>query len=346
MPEEEPHLDATTKSRGPIRKPTLIDREMLERIMGLDDYLVAVESAFRAHAEGRTSQPMPLHIEVDSGGFHAKGAFVMGPGERPAGYVAVKVNSNFPGNPAKGLPTIQGAVLLYDATDGVLLAILDSMEITSKRTAAASALAAKHLARADARTVAICGCGEQGRAQLAAIARVRRIERAFAWDADVQKARGFASEMGAALGFEVTPVTRLRDATLASDIIVTATTSQAPFLTRDCVRPGTFVAAIGADNPHKSELHPDLFIDTKVVVDSFEQASVMGDLHHAMEAKTMARNPAIYAELTEIVAGRKPGRENDDEITIFDSTGLAIQDVASAAVAYASFLKRGSRCSD
>jgi len=335
-------LDATTKSRGPIRKPALIDREMLERIMSLDDYLVAVESAFRAHAEGRTKQPMPLHIEVDNGGFHAKGAFVA----LDRAWVAVKVNSNFPGNPAKGLPTIQGAVLLYDAADGVLLAILDSMEITSKRTAAASALAAKHLARADARTIAILGCGEQGRAQLAAIARVRRIERAYAWDADAQKARAFASEMGTALGIEILPVTSLRDATLASDIIVTATSSPTPFLTPDCVRRGTFIAAIGADNPHKSELHPDLFIETKVVVDSFEQASVMGDLHHAMEAKTMTRDPTIYAELAEIVAGRKPGRENDDEITIFDSTGLAIQDVASAAVAYARFLKRGSPCSD
>lgn len=316
-----------------MEQPTVINRESLARLMGLDDYVAAVEAAFRAHAEGRTSQPMPLHIEVDGGGFHAKGAFVAL--DRP--YVAVKVNSNFPGNPQRGLPTIQGAALLYDAVDGRLLAILDSMEITSKRTAATSALAARHLARADARTVAICGCGEQGRAQLAAIARARSIERAFAWDADTGKADAFAREMSAAHAIEVTAVATLREATLAADIIVTATSSQAPFLTRDCIRPGAFIAAIGADNPHKSELHPDLFVGTKVVVDSLDQAAVMGDLHHAIDAGKATRE-SVHAELADLVAGRKPGRTNDAEITIFDSTGLAIQDVASAVAAYARFI--------
>ena len=197
----------------------------------------------------------------------------------------------------------------------------------------ASALAAHHLARLDARTLGICGCGEQGRAQLAAMARARPIARAFAWDADAGKAGAFAREMSAALAIEVKAVATLREATLAADIIITATSSQAPFLTRDCVRPGTFIAAIGADNPHKSELHPDLFAGTKVVVDSLEQASVMGDLHHAIDAGRATR-ASVHAELADLVAGRKPGRVDDVEITIFDSTGLAIQDVASAAVAY------------
>jgi alanine dehydrogenase len=331
MPGEEPHLE----------KPAFIDRELLVRLMGLDDYVAAVEAAFRAHAEGRTSQPMPLHIEVEGGGFHAKGAFVAL--DRP--YVAVKVNSNFPGNPRRGLPTIQGAALLYDAADGRLLAILDSLEITSKRTAAASALAARHLARSDARTVAICGCGEQGRAQLAAIARARRIERAFAWDADAGKAGVFAREMGAALAIEVTAVATLTEATLVADIIVTATSSHAPYLTHDCVRPGTYIAAIGTDNPHKSELRPDLFIGTKVVVDSLEQAAVMGDLHHAIEAGKATRE-AVHAELADVVVGRKPGRTDDKEITIFDSTGLAIQDVASAAAAYSRLRESGGLTSD
>lgn len=311
-------------------QPIVINRELLARLMGLDDYEAAVEAAFRAHAEGRTSQPMPLHIEVDGGGFHAKGAFVA----LDRAYVAVKVNSNFPGNPRRGLPTIQGAALLYDAADGRLLAILDSLEITSKRTAAASALAARHLARLDARTIAICGCGEQGRAQLGAIARVRPIERAFAWDADAGKAGAFARGMSAALAIEVRAVATLDEATLASDIIVTATSSQAPFLTRDCVRPGTFIAAIGADNPHKSELHPHLFVGTKVVVDSLEQAAAMGDLHHAIGAGRATRE-SVHAELADLIAGRKPGRTDGAEITLFDSTGLAIQDVASAAAAYA-----------
>jgi len=318
-------LDAIAKSLPPF-----LDRECLARLMGLDDYFGAVESAFLAHAEGRTNMPLPLHIAVEGGGFHAKGAMV-------GRYVAVKVNSNFPANPARGLPTIQGAVLLYDAADGRLLAVLDSMEITSKRTAAASALAARHLARADARTLAILGCGEQGRAHLAALWSARPVERAYAWDAAAQKARDFAQEMGDALEIDIAAVQELRDATLASDIIVTATSSQVPFLARADVRPGTFIAAIGADNPHKSELDPDLFIDTKVVVDSFEQASTMGDLHHAL-SRCEGRG-IIHAELAEVVSGRKRGRTDDIEITVFDSTGLAIQDVASAAIAYTRFLE-------
>jgi len=300
-------------------EPLLISRRELASLMDLDAYYRAVESAFRAHAEGRAAVPMPLHIAVEGGGFHAKGAFIdAGPEER---FAAVKVNSNFPGNPERGLPTIQGAVLLYDAQDGRLLAILDSAEITSKRTAAAGAVAACHLARRDSRTIGICGCGEQGRAQLAAIARVLPIERAWAWDMDFAAAERFAKEMSKSVRFEVTPVREIADA----DVIVTATSAREPFLRT--VPPGTFIAAIGADNPHKSEIHPDLMATAKVVTDLTSQAIAMGDLHHAPGV-------AVHAELGEILAGRKPGRESDAEIIVFDSTGVAIQDVAAAACAY------------
>jgi alanine dehydrogenase len=309
--------------------PPFVDREMLRWLMGPGEYLAAAEAAFLAHAEGRTRLPLPLHIEVDAGGFHAKGAFVA----LDRAWVAVKVNSNFPGNPAKGLPTIQGAVLLYDADDGTLLAILDSMEITAKRTAAASALAARLLARDDARTVAIVGCGEQGRAQLEALANVRKLERAYAWDADTDRAAAYAREMSASLGIEVMAASSLGEATRAADIIVTATSSRVPFLLPDLVRPGTFIAAVGADNPHKSELAPELFGRATWVVDSLEQAAVMGDLHHAMAA-SLATREGVHAELADVVAGRKQGRASAREITVFDSTGLAIQDVAAAAMAY------------
>jgi len=300
-------------------EPLLISRRELASLMDLDAYYRAVESAFRAHAEGRATVPMPLHIAVEGGGFHAKGAFIdAGPEER---FAAVKVNSNFPGNPARGLPTIQGAVLLYDAQDGRLLAILDSAEITSKRTAAAGAVAARHLARRDSRTIGICGCGEQGRAQLAAIARVLPIERAWAWDVDFAGGERFAKEMSKSLRLAVTAVREIAEA----DVIVTATSAREPFLRT--VSPGTFIAAIGADNPHKSEIHPDLMASAKVVTDLTSQAIAMGDLHHAPGV-------AVHAELGEILAGRKPGRESDAEIIVFDSTGIAIQDVAAAACAY------------
>jgi len=313
-----------------LEPPLTIDRRELASLMDLDAYFGAADTAFRALAERRAIVPPPLHIALNAGGFHAKGAFI---DLATRSYVAVKVNSNFPGNPARGLPTIQGAVLLYDARDGRLLSILDSAEITSKRTAAASALAARHLARNDASSIAICGCGEQGRAQLAAIARILPIRRVFAWDSDAARCAAFASEMRDALQLEVTPVPRLVDATRPSHIIVTATTATSAFLACEHVSPGTFVAAVGADNPHKSEIAPRLMAEAKVVADLVSQAQTMGDLHHAIEAGAM-RAAGVHAELGDIVTGRKPGRENATEITLFDSTGVAIQDVAAAACAH------------
>jgi ornithine cyclodeaminase/alanine dehydrogenase-like protein (mu-crystallin family) len=293
-------------------------------------YLAAVEAAFRSFASGDVSLPMPMHIPVPDGGFHAKGALVV----LDRAYVAVKVNANFPGNPQRnGLPTIQGALLLYDATDGSLLAVIDSIEITLKRTAAASALAARYLAREDARSLAICGCGEQARAQLAALAEIASLDRVVAWDIDIEKAKAFAREMEKALAIEVRIARDIRNASLRSDIIVTATSAQTPFLTKACVSPGTFVAAVGADSPHKNELAPDLLAGSKLVVDVLAQCMVMGDLHHALDAGVLT-SADVHADLGELVTGVKPGRTNREEITVFDSTGVALEDVASAALIY------------
>jgi ornithine cyclodeaminase/alanine dehydrogenase-like protein (mu-crystallin family) len=310
--------------------PLILRRSEVAALMDAADWLAAVEAGFRSYASGEASVPLPMHIPVTQGGFHAKGALVAL--DRP--YVALKLNGNFPGNPQRsGLPTIQGVVLLCDATDGCLLAVIDSIEITLRRTAAASALAARYLAREDASSLAICGCGEQGRAQAAALAGVVSLRRAKAWDIDIERARDFAREMRDALALEVAAVPNVRDATWGSDIIVTATSAQAPFLTKACVAPGTFVAAVGADGPHKNELTADLLAGSKIVVDVLAQCVAMGDLHHAIDAGLVAAAD-VHAELGEIVVGRKAGRTNADEITVFDSTGVAIQDVASAAWVY------------
>lgn len=293
-------------------------------------YLAAVEAGFRSYASGGATVPLPMHIPAANGGFHAKGALVAL--DRP--YAALKLNGNFPGNPQRnGLPTIQGVVLLCDATSGSLLAVIDSIEITMRRTAAASALAARYLAREDASSIAICGCGDQGRAQLAALIDVGSARRARAWDIDMEKAREFAHEMQVAHGIEVVAVPSVREATWGSDIVVTATGAQTPFLSLECVSPGTFVAAVGADSPHKNELSADLLAGAKVVADVLAQCVVMGDLHHAIEAGRVT-TADVHAELGDLVIGRKPGRTNAEEITVFDSTGVAIEDVAAAAWIY------------
>jgi alanine dehydrogenase len=218
---------------------------------------------------------------------------------------------------------------------------MDSTEITLRRTAAVSALAARYLARPEASSIAICGCGAQGRAQLEALTDVLPLERASAWDHDPGQAESFADEMRTELGIEVTGLTDLAAATDRCAVIVTATTARVPFLTRAMVAPGTFVVAVGADSPEKSELVPDVMRDATIVTDALEQCATFGDLHHAIEAGICTR-AGVYAELGDLVSGRKRGRRTPGEITIFDSTGTAVADVASAARIYERAMTRST----
>jgi len=302
----------------------ILARRDIAALMDPAAWLAAVETGFRAAAEGRAQSPAPMAIEVAGGIFHAKGASLA----LDRVYVALKLNGNFPGNPeARGLPTIQGAILLCDGETGSPLAILDSIEVTLRRTAAATALAARFLARADAETALICGCGEQGRAQLAALREVLPIRRALVWDRDPAAVRAMSEECRA----EAAP--DLAAAARESDVIVTCTTSRTPFLGLAHVRPGTFVAAAGADSPEKSEIEPALMAAALVVADVLDQCAVMGDLRHAIGAGVMERD-GVHAELAALVAGERAGRTSDAQITLFDSTGTALQDVAAAAAIY------------
>jgi alanine dehydrogenase len=249
-------------------------------------------------------------------------------------YFAAKTNANFPGNRERfGLPTIQGIVLLFDAENGVPLAVLDSIQITILRTGAATAVAAKRLARNDSRTLTVVGCGEQGRVQIAALLGVLPIERVFVSDADPDRARRFAEERSRALSIPVEAATDLPAAVRSSDVCVTCTPSRAPLVWNDDVRDGTFLAAVGADSAEKQELDPRILARAKVVVDSLEQCAGIGDLHHAIAAG-LVKPSDIHAELADLVEGRRPGRESAEEVTVFDSTGTALEDAAAAAAVY------------
>jgi ornithine cyclodeaminase/alanine dehydrogenase-like protein (mu-crystallin family) len=306
----------------------VLARRDIAELMAPSDWLGAVEAGFRAAAEGKAEAPPPMHLAGDGGGFHAKGASLTLGGRR---YAALKLNGNFPGNEARfGLPTIQGAILLCDGGNGTLLAILDSIEVTLRRTAAATALAARHLARPDSATLLVCGCGAQGAAQAEALEAVLPLRRRLAWDRDAERA--------AALG---EPVEDLAAAARKADVIVTCTTAHAAFLGPDHVGPGTFVAAVGADAPDKSEIAPALLAKALLVTDVTDQCAAMGDLRHALAAGAVRRED-VHAELAELVSGAKPGRTDDAQITLFDSTGTALQDVAAAAMIYARAVERGS----
>ncbi|MFI5015577.1 MAG: ornithine cyclodeaminase family protein [Hyphomicrobiales bacterium] len=314
----------------PMDPPLILTRTEVARLMDFSDYVAAVEQGFRASATGGTVSSVPLHIAAQGGGFHAKAALIRA--AKP--YTAVKINGNFPGNPERnGLPTIQGVIVLFDADNGCVLAVMDSIEITLHRAAAATALAARYLARPASATATICGCGDQGRVQLAALRHALPLRHVHAWDIDAAKAKDFADEMGSRWNLDIRPAASLRAAATASDAIVTCTTAHQPFLGRADVAPGTFIAAVGADSHDKSELEPDLMGAATVVADVLAQCVVMGDLHHAIRAGAMHAED-VHGELGELVVGAKRGRSGDGEITIFDSTGTAIEDVASAARVY------------
>ena len=224
-------------------------------------------------------------------------------------------------------------IVVCDAENGAPIAIMDSIEITIKRTAAASAVAAKYLARPNSATATVCGCGVQGRAQLRAMNVVFGLKKIHAFDREQDAAEKFAAELSAELNLEIEPVRDVGRAIRQSDICITCTSSREFFVRKEDVAPGTFIAAVGADNEDKQEIDPDLMASAKIVTDSLEQCSKIGDLHHALFQGLM-RKEQVYADLAEIVAARKPSRVNDDEIIIFDSTGVAIEDAVTAAAVY------------
>jgi alanine dehydrogenase len=300
------------------------------RVLDMPSCIEAVEHAFRLHGAGRALEPGVLGTHASGGGFHVKAAGLLG--ERA--YYAAKINANFPDNPhTRGLPTIQGVVLLSDAATGAPLAIMDSVEITRLRTAAASAVAAKYLSRTDSHVMTVIGCGAQAPHHVRALAAVRPIERVLAFDTRPERAESFARATSTRLGISVDVVRDHRAAASRSDIVVTCTPSRAPILGDHDLPRGVFVAAVGADNEDKQEIDVHALAACTVVADIVDQCAAIGELHHAIEAGVMSRSD-VHADLAGIVTGARPGRRSPSERVVFDSTGTALQDVAAASLAY------------
>jgi len=229
---------------------------------------------------------------------------------------------------------------VFDAKNGVPLAILDSIDITLKRTAAASAVAAKYLARKDSSVATICGCGQQGRAQLRAALLALPLTKVYAFDVNEHAGIDFRNELSPQLKLDIELVHDLPSAIQKSDICITCTTANEFLVRKGDVRPGTFIAAVGADAEHKQEIDPALIASAKVVADSLDQSCAIGDVHHAI-AHGLMKKEDVYAELCEIVACQKIGRVADDEIIVFDSTGVAIEDAVAATAVYERALANG-----
>jgi ornithine cyclodeaminase/alanine dehydrogenase-like protein (mu-crystallin family) len=276
--------------------------------------LEAVRDAFVAYARGEWTMPPKVYVPAyPAGDFRAMP--VLG-----GGYAALKWVTSFPGNPERGLPTVTGLVLLSDASDGSLVAVFDAGAVTALRTGAAAVLAAVTLGRPG--TAAVIGAGVNGRA--AARTFVATGAPVLLWDVDESRARVAAEELGAR-------VAASREEALGADIVVTVTPGHEVLFGPGSLRPGQHVSLMGADGPGKAEIALEELLRTRVFCDDWEQASHNGELAHAVEAGRITRDEVT--QLGDVLAGTAAGRQSEDEVTIFDSTGLAIQDLAIALAA-------------
>jgi len=315
---------------------TLILKENEVRsLLTMKDGVRIVEEGFEHYARGRTTLAPRLVMKLtgDAGTFRIMAAIVP-----EMGGFGLKTLT---GTPGKRKPeSTYFAMLYFDVVTGALLAVIPATYITGIRTGAASGVATKYLAREDAKTVGLFGAGFQGRNQIAAIREVRAIERVKIFDVAEAPARALAKELEAE-GVEATVAASPEETVRGSDILASATTASEPPIRGAWLPPGCHVNAVGANAPTKREVDAEAFARARVVVDFEEQAlQEAGDLMSAIESGSFAKD-RIHAELGDVVIGKKRGRESRDQITLFKSVGVAIEDVAVAAWVYQEAKKRG-----
>lgn len=302
--------------------PTLLlSKNDVKGLLSMPAVIEAVEQALKDHAVGHARMPHKVYLDTESGDFRAMPASL-------SGAAGMKWVCAYPGNPAKGLPNVMATLIYSDPATGYPLAIMDAMDITASRTGATAAIASKYLARPDSAALGFVGAGQQAYAQLAAHAELFRLKKVKVFDilpAAVERLiKSFPQHQVEACS--------LQEAA-AADIVCTLTTSRKPFLKRQWILPGTHINAVGADGPGKQELEPSILKEAMVVVDDLKQAEAGGEVNVPI-SQGQYKVEQIHATLGEIITGGKPGRKSWDAITVFDSTGLAIEDIAVARMIY------------
>lgn len=288
-----------------------------------------VEAAFRSLATEAVAMPPILRLDIPE---HAGEVDVKTACLPRFESFAIKVSSGFFNNPALGLASLNGLMLVLSARTGLIEAVLlDNGYLTAVRTAAAGAVAARWLSRRNAKRVAVIGAGEQARLQLQALMLVRDIEHATVWARNPYRAARFAEEVQ---GVPCALADSVHQALRHADIVITSTPSSIPLVGADDLHPGLHITAMGSDAQHKNELAPAVFKAASYVCDSLSQTRVLGELHHAIHAGVVAAD-ARFAELGQVIAGQAGGRRSDDEVTICDLTGTGAQDTAIAVLALA-----------
>lgn len=313
-------------------KTLLLTRDEVARLITMKEAIGTVEEAYRAFNSDQVVQPgyLGLHLPPPRGEIDFKLGWC-----KSNETISMKASAGaFAENPAKyGVPTGMGTIFLFDARTGGLTCVMDGSLITGLRTGAAGAVSVRHLARKDAKRIASIGTGNQARMQVRAIREVMAIGEVHAWDEVPEAMRRFKADIEGELGIPVVLADSKREAVERADILVTTTRGKGSLVQAAWVKPGTHVIAIGTDQRGKQEFDPEVFRGAKVVNDSIAQCVEKGETQHPIGAGILARGD-IHAEMGEVLLGRKAGRERDDEVTIFDSTGMAIQDNTTAARIY------------
>jgi len=320
-------------------KTLILSEEDVKKLLSLKEVIDAVESAFRMKGLGHAQMPPKQYLFLSkyNGDVRTMPAYL-----EETDAVTVKVVNSHPDNRKRhGLPTVMATITLVDPKTGAPEALMGGTWITALRTGAAGAVAAKYLANPNPKTVGVIGAGTQARTQLRGLQLVfKTIEEVRVWDLAEKASVKYVEEMKAQGHQEsIYSVNSVRNAVQGADIVVTATPSRKPLVSAEWIDEGTHINCIGADAPGKQELDPAILLKSKIVVDDWSQGCHGGEINVPF-AKGIIKKEDVWGDICEIVAGRKQGRTSPDEITVFTSTGLAIQDAATAKIAYQKALKQ------
>jgi alanine dehydrogenase len=317
----------------------LLNKEDVSGLICMKEVIGTVEEAYRAFSGNQVIQPPYLGIELPShrGEIDFKMGYYQG-----NEVISLKASSGgFTNNPRDfGVPNGMGTLLLFDARSGALICVMDGSLITGLRTGACGAVSVKVLARRNAGKITSIGTGNQARMQIRAIHEVMRIEEIHAWDSHADTLAKYKVDIEGKFGIPVVMAKSKQEAVQQADILVTTTRGKGSLVEAGWVKAGTHIIAIGTDQRGKQELDPEIFRSAKVVVDSIEQCTEKGETWHPLNGKIIAKED-IHGEIGEILLGKKPGRVDDEEVTIFDSTGMAIQDNTAATRIYRNALEKG-----
>jgi alanine dehydrogenase len=320
-------------------KTLLLSKEQVGHLISMPEVIDSVQQAYEAFSSSQVVQPSytTIHLPSPRGEIDFKMGY-----HQPSEMISLKASSGGFAENAKnyGVPSGMGTILLFDAMTCALACIMDGSLITGLRTGAAGAVSVKALARKDSKTIVSIGTGNQARMQIRAIREVMKIESIHAWDQHPDTLSKYKIDIEKDFGIPVHVATSKQAAVERADILITTTRGKGSLVETAWVKPGTHIIAVGTDEQGKQELEPGIFANAKIVNDSIEQCAEKGETWHALHHGVIDRSD-IHAEIGEILLGTKSGRENDDEITIFDTTGMAIQDNTTASRIYRNAVASG-----